>query len=203
MADNTTLNAGAAGDVVRTNDRAAVKTPVVMLDLGSDSAESILDGTAAIPAALVPVSGGIVKRLTQTPTVTAGAYSANDAVGGLLTFSNAARASGGSIVIDAITIVDKSQQDPTLELLLFDQTFTNVADNAAFDPTDADLANVIGIIPFTVWYDFADNSVTTRAGLGLSCKLAGTDLFGQLVTRTAPTLSATSDIIVILHVTQN
>ena len=203
MADNSTLNAGTGGDVIRTNDRASVKTPVVMLDLGSDGTESVVDGTAAVPAALLPTSSKVV-RVSVTPTITAaGIYASGDAVGGLLTFANAARVSGGSIVIEAATIIDNDSEVATLELILFDQTFTPTADNAAFDPTDADLANVIGVVPFSTYQTFADNSITHRSALGLACKLAGTSLFGQLVVRGTPTYTATSDITVILHIVQN
>lgn len=203
MADNTELNAGTGGDTVRTNDRAGVKTPVVMLDIGSDGTESVVDGTAAVPGALLPVSGGRVVRLTQTPTISAASiYAAKDAVGGKLTFADAARASGGGIIIEAATLIDLDQEMAVTELVLFDQDFTNTADNSPFDPSDADLANVIGVIPFTVYADFTDNSVAYRSGLGLAAKLAGTSLYGQLVTRGTPTYTATSDITVILHVRQ-
>lgn len=202
MADNTTLNTGSGGDVMRTNDRSAVKTPVVMLDLGSDSAESVVDGTAAAPAALMPTSVKIAK-LQATPTVTAGAYSANDAVGGKLDFANAARASGGSIVIETAIIGDKAAALSSVELWLFDTDFNAVADNAAFDPNDADLGTLVAIIPFSTWYAAADNGASVRSALGITAKLTGTSLYGQLVTRTDPTLASTSDVFVTLHVVQN
>lgn len=200
MADNVAITAG-AGTSIATDDVSSVHYQVIKLDAGGDGASArVID--QAVPTVLVP-TGGKVIRLTATPTITAGAYVANDAVGGLLTFANAARSSGGSIIIEGITIVDEASQAAALELVLFDQTFTNTADNAAFDPTDADLANVIGVIAVSTYYTFTDNSVATRFGLGLACKLSGTSLFGQLLTRGAPTYVATDDITVILHVTQN
>lgn len=143
-------------------------------------------------------------RISQTPTVsTTPAYTAKDAVGGLLTFANAARTSGGTIIIESVAVIDNSQQMPALDLVLFDRTFSASTDNAAFDPTDADLANVIGVIPIASWADFNDNSVATRYGLGLAAKLDGTSLFGQLVTRSTPTFVATTDITVIVTVIQD
>lgn len=201
MADNTTLNTGAGGDVVRTNDRSSVKTPVVMLDLGSDSAESIVDGTSATPAALMPVGGKAV-AIVATPSVGTAAYVAKDAVGTLLSFSNAARVSGGSITVDAVTIVDKAQQMMTMELVLFNASITTPTDSSAFDPTDAELLTCIGVIPISTWYDFNDNSVAHRAGLGLTAVLAGTTLYGVLVARSSGTLSA-SDLQVLVSITQN
>ena len=201
MADNTTLNTGSGGDVVRSNDRSAVKTPVVMLDLGSDSTESIVDGTVAAPAALLP-TGGKAVTITQTPTVGTAAYVAKDAVGGLLTFANAARVSAGSISIDAVTIVDKAQQMMSLDLVLFNATIGAPTDSSPFDPTDAELLTCIGVIPVTVWSDFTDNSVASRSALGLTANLAGTSLFGALVARTGGSLS-NGDIQVAVTITQN
>ena len=81
-------------------------------------------------------------RISQTPTVsTSPAYTAKDAVGGLLTFANAVRETGGSGVLMGVTVIDASMQMPSLELVLFDRTFTAAADNAIFSPSDADLAN--------------------------------------------------------------
>jgi len=140
-------------------------------------------------------------RISVTPTVsTTPAYTAKDAVGGKLTFSNAARTSGGSITIQTAVVIDNSQQMPSLELVLFDRDFTASTDNAAFDPTDADLANIVGVVKIGDWSDFNDNAVAMRTGIGLSAKLNGTALYGQLVTRTTPTFVATNDITVILEI---
>jgi hypothetical protein len=202
MADNTITNLGSGGDTIRTKDRAGIKTPAMMLDLGSAGTESLVDGTAAVPAALLPVGGKIV-RVSQTPTVSTSAYAAKDCMGGLLTFANSARASGGAITIEGGVVTDLSATMPSLDLLLFDQTFTAGTDNAALDVSDTDILNLVGVIPFTTWADFADNSAATRFGVGLSAKLAGTSLFGQLVTRSVVTLIGTSDITVILHIRQH
>lgn len=143
-------------------------------------------------------------RITVQPVVsTTPAYTAKDAVGGKLTFTNAARTSGGSITIQTAVIIDRSQQMPVLELVLFDRDFTASNDNAAFDPTDADLAYCIGVIRISDYADFNDNAVAVRAGIGLTAKLEGTDLYGQLVTRSTPTFVATTDIVVALTIVRD
>jgi len=143
-------------------------------------------------------------RITVQPVVsTTPAYTAKDAVGGKLTFANAARTSGGSITIQTAVIIDRSQQMPVLELVLFDRDFTASNDNAAFDPTDAELAYCIGVIRISDFSDFNDNAVAVRAGIGLTAKLEGTDLYGQLVTRSAPTFVATTDIVVALTIVRD
>jgi len=45
------------------------------------------------------------KRTSQTPTITAGAYSALDAVGGLLTFENVGEGLSPSIKVTKITVI--------------------------------------------------------------------------------------------------
>lgn len=143
-------------------------------------------------------------RITVQPVVsTTPAYTAKDAVGGKLTFTNAARTSGGSITIQTAVIIDRSQQMPVLELVLFDRDFTASNDNAAFDPTDADLAYCVGVIKISDYSDFNDNAVAVRTGIGLTAKLEGTDLYGQLVTRSAPTFVATTDIVVALTIVRD
>jgi len=149
--------------------------------------------------------GGDTVTVTQTPTITAGAYSAKDAVGGLLTFASAARVSGGKITIQSVTVTDLAAQSATLVLVLFDQTFTATADNAAFDPSDADLANCVGIIPIysSDYQAFADNGVATVRNIGLTVTLAVTSLFGQLMCTGTPTYASTSDLTVKLGILQD
>lgn len=202
MADNVQLNLGTGGDIARAKDRGtSIKTTIVGIDMAVGGTESLLDGTVAAPAALMPTGGKIV-TITQTPTVGGAAYVAKDAVGGLLTFANAARVSGGTIIVDAVTLVDKSATMGSYDLVLFNATFTGPTDSSAFDPTDAELLTCVGVIPITTWADFNDNSVASRYGLGLSITLAGTSLFGALVARSGFSLT-NGDIQVMLAITQN
>jgi len=144
-------------------------------------------------------------RIVQTPTISTGIYAAGDALGGLLTFANAVLATGGSGVITKVVIIDYDQELAPIDLVLFNQTFTNTADNAPFDPSDADLANCIGYIDIaaTDYSDFTDNSVAAKtSGLRMPfpITLVGTSLFGQMVVRSAPTYTATTDISVRLTI---
>ena len=142
--------------------------------------------------------------LVQKPVVTAGAYQVNDAVGGLLTFANAARVSGGGGVIKSLIIVDDALQSPQLELWLFNQTFTAIADNAAWDPTEADLENLVGVITTDngAWFATASHSAADVEA-SKRYDLAGTSLFGQLVTREIFTPAAIDDITVKMGVLQD
>jgi hypothetical protein len=142
--------------------------------------------------------------LSQTPTVsTSPAYTAGDAMGGLLTFAGAVLAAGGSgVVLSATALCKTPALLPILELWLFKVTFTPTADNSPFAPSDGDMANCIGVIPIAAWYDDTANSIAVWRGVH-PMVLTGTSLFGQLVTRTAVTLGSTSDITVGLNVMQD
>lgn len=170
---------------------------------GTDGGTDLIPGTAARGLSVDPRLK--VVRLSDTPVISTTAYAAKDAVGDLLQFASAARAPGGSIRIEAIQIVDKAQQMADLDLVLFDRTITAPTDNAVFDPTDAELANVIGVVPIGGGYyaDFNDNAVAAVSGLGISAVLNGTDLFGVLVARSTPTYGTTSDLVVTVTIAQD
>ena len=146
--------------------------------------------------------------IAQTPTITAGAYAAGDAIGGLLTFANAAAVIAGGGVIKSVLMVDDAGQDAELELWLFNQTFTAMSDNAPWAPSETDLENCIAVIstqestqgwlaagtPSTI-----DIEVARRFDL-----TGGTSLFGQLVNPTdTPTYAATDDLTVKVGVLQD
>jgi hypothetical protein len=133
--------------------------------------------------------------------VTAGLYTANDAVGGLLTFANAVRNSGGGGIIKSMIVIDDAGQDASLELWLFSQTFTAIADNGVFDISQPDLRNLVAIIATADGSYYASGTESAaRVEASQRYDLAGTSLFGQLVTRGGPTYAATDDVTVILEV---
>lgn len=187
------------------------KTVAIGGDIGISGAVDVtgsaVDLNSAIPAGENHIGqvGGSSVVVAVTPTITGGAYSAKDAVGGLLTFANAARVSGGSGVVHAVTIIDNDSEAAELVLVLFDQTFTATADNAPFDPSDADLANCIGKITIssTDYQAFNDNAVAQVRNVGLPFKLTGTSLFGQLMCTGGPTYTAVSDLTIKLHILQD
>jgi hypothetical protein len=138
------------------------------------------------------------------PVITAGAYSLGDALGGLLTFPGASRGPGHGGVIESLRVVDRAQQKKPLDLFLFDQSVTVVADNAVFAISDADWDHWIGTIPLVAanYFDGVDNSGAVVSPVGLPFVTVGANLYGQLVVRgsVAPTYVAATDIRVRLMV---
>lgn len=200
MADNVDLTPG-TGVTAWTDEVAGPKHAQVI-----KIADGTANGTDVIPGDAVrglAVKRGLVFRLTATPTISASAiYAQGDAVGGLLTFTGAARVSGAGLWLRQAVIIDLAQQLAPLDLVLFDRTFTASSNNAVFDPSDADLANVLTVVPITTYSSFSDNSVGISPVLDLPLILSGTSLFGQLIARSTPTYAATSDLTVALLVYQ-
>ena len=152
----------------------------------------------------------MIKKVTVTPTVDTAIYAAGDALGGLLEFEDARTAFGRSGQICGALLKDNHKLDQLIYLVLFDRTFTPTADQAAFDPSDADLANLVGILRFEAadYASFNDNSAAMLGfdALGVSVPFVlvegGTSLFGQLCLGAGmtPTYNAADDITVELFV---
>ncbi len=149
-----------------------------------------------------------VERHSITPTITGGAYSDNDVVGGLLTFTGLR---GGTL--QSILVCDNAAQAVDYLLLLFNAAPTSIADNATFDITDADLAKIIyqhRLYAFPhVNADnkpqrqvFTDNSYSYEYNLDVPLWSEGGTLYGFLITTggPVPTYAATSDITIVLQV---
>lgn len=110
-----------------------------------------------------------------------------------LSFANAGSANGKGGIILSATLVDSLAQGtkPDIDLHLFDTTLTVEADNAAWDPSDAERLREIGVIEFRGG-DFkvgANNGTIQGFPLGLPYKcLAGdTTIYGVAVARNAYT----------------
>jgi hypothetical protein len=145
-----------------------------------------------------PVAGPLTLRATQAPTVTSGAaYAAGNVVGGLLAFAGMARAAAQGGVLQSALLRDKSGQNASYDLFLFDSAPTVPTDKSALALAAADLARCVGVISFSGQALGAASTmgVQTVGGLGLAFKLAsGTTLYGILVTRGTPTYAGTADV---------
>lgn len=210
MADNVAITAG-AGTTVATDDISGVHYQKLKIAAGKDGTyradvdgRANIDGDANSGALFVDPRRKVV-RLSQTPTISTSAYTAKDAVGGLLTFASAARASGGSIIVDSVQVVDLAAQKIAIDLVLFDSAPTTPTDNAVFDPPDGELDNVVGVISLVAgdYADFNDSAVATKHNIGLSAVLSASSLYGVLVTRGTPTYATTADIVVTVTVVQD
>lgn len=136
------------------------------------------------------------------PTVTAGAYDANDVVGGILTFSGATRG-----ILRAVTITDLAKQAGAYQLILFDTSPTAIADNAPYDLADDDLNNIIAAVHIADTagadkFDFADSKAYCKGNINIPLRRAdgGTAIYGFLIALGTPTYAAVTDVTVMLHI---
>jgi len=148
--------------------------------------------------------GGEGATIVVTPTVTAGAYTAGDCVGGVLTFANAARVAGGGGIVKSLLLIDDAGQNSEMELWLFSAAFTSPGDNAPWVATEVELHTLVGIVSTGtgIWYATGTPGVA-RVEASQRYDLAATSLFGQLITRDTPTFAATDDITIIIGLVQD
>lgn len=195
MADNVDITPG-SGATVAADLISSVLYQRVKVTQGADGTATDVSTAAPLPVQ----GGGII--ISQTPTVTAGAYSANDVVGGLLTFASAVRSTAGYAKLQTVILIDKAFTKNVLELWLFDSDPTVAADNAAQTYTDANLAKCVGVIPIAAanYYQAADNQIAIVQNTNLIFTCAATSLFGQLKCTGTPTYASTSDLTVKLAI---
>lgn len=142
--------------------------------------------------------GGNTFTRAPTITVTAGAYHANDNIGGVLTLANAARLVGIGTALTRISILDAANQKAQLELLFFNaspaaSTFT---DNAAPVIHANDVAKFVGRVTVYAsdYLTVGAKAVACIANIGLAMIPDVTSLFCVVLTPGTPTYAATSDL---------
>lgn len=141
------------------------------------------------------MAGDLLPRMELAPTITAGAYSDGDVVGGLLTLTELGIVRGA--FLNKICVVDAANQKAAFDLWIFNAAPTAVLDNAAFAPTAADLKKVVtrANFPASAYQtvnslahgerDVVNNLITSNYGT----------LYAYIVLNgSTPTYSATSDL---------
>lgn len=145
-----------------------------------------------------------------TPTVsTSPAYTAEDAVGGVMTFSVPGGQFGYQGAVISGFVLDKACQAGGYELFLFSSnpSGSTVTDNAALVIADADISKLIGVIEFPISapnnrFSFASTSavyVTQGIYIPYAATVTSADsgaIYGALRAKGTPTFGATSDITV-------
>lgn len=208
MADNVLRTTVGSGDTFATDDISTVHYQRI----------KITDGTADSTTHWTIVAGGayVVNHVDQvdlaiTPTIDTAVYADGDRLGAVGTFSNAARASGGTGTVVGARMVDDAGSNFDIELWLFQASPTMVnADNGVFDITDANIATAgwVGTLDF-----LAANSklvsTTNRVCPGtwlngppsLPYVTSGSSsLFGIMKARGAYDAAATDDLVVTITV---
>lgn len=139
-----------------------------------------------------------MEHITLNPTVTVGAYSVGDVVGGLLTFTPVKKLE--TAFIQNVLLIDKANQSSEFDLFLFDEAPTTIADNAAFDLAAGDLEKLIAdYMQFTSYVSVngSSNYVVAKPSAVPAIPVDTQNAFyGFLVARTAPTFANADDLII-------
>lgn len=139
-------------------------------------------------------------KVSQTPTITAGAYSDGDVVGGLLTFSLAGIANNGGFLCTA-NLTDNDKEAAALRLFLFDDLPATIADNAAFGLTDADNNKCFAIVTLGTYVTLTNTSLAHSDPINKPFVTDKGNLYGYLVCNgSTPTYTATADLTVTLRI---
>lgn len=135
------------------------------------------------------------KIVEVTITTSTSIYASGDQIGVEVELPGACNA-GEPSVLRSLTVIDKSKQKADLDILLFDEDPTNaVADNAAADISDAEMADkAIGIVSVATgsYKDLTANSIAT---ISPGLMVRGSTLYALVVCRGTPTYTGTSDLV--------
>jgi hypothetical protein len=132
------------------------------------------------------------------------AYSANDVIGGLLTFSMTSPSGCG--ILNKVKITDKDNEGAALDLYLFDEAPATIADDAAAAFVIADLDKLVCKVEFAAAdYETVNSlkfAIKDEASEGVNVAYetdSKGNLYGYLVCTATPTYATTSDLKITLY----
>lgn len=161
---------------------------------------------------LVPISAFAQVVSTKTtvveaaPVVDTSAYATGELIGGKLTLANATASSTFTGIISNVVIIDKDKEGADLDVVFFDTnpTATTFTDQAAFDPDDVDLLNIICTVSVTTDVSFSDNGMSYANNV--NCPFRTTDnstIYAAIVSRGSPTYTSSSDLLLRVGILQD
>lgn len=142
--------------------------------------------------------GGNTKIVTPAITVDTAAYAAGDSIGGKITLTDAMRVSGGTGVLAGITLVDRANQKPALEIFLFesDPSAATITDQSAFVFSTDDTKLVAKVIVTADdWTTIDSKAVADLANLNRVVAASGSkNLYAAIVATGTPDFAAATDL---------
>jgi len=223
MADNVSITAG-SGTTIAADDISGVQHQRVKISVGADgSATDMVGGAGAVSSAvprvtlasddpavaeLEAIADQSAFTIAVAPTVTAGAYSANDCLGGKQTLTNAAKASGGGGRLKSISMFDEGANGlvDTIDVFIFnaDPSGSTFTDNGALAIVDADGPKIIACVQLDAIFDTGDGKFLTKTGLDIPYVCSGSaNLYAVAVHRGTWAPDATDGISFTYHVVRD
>lgn len=142
---------------------------------------------------------GYTSPATITRPANTTAYTANDVLGGAITFSSAAPSAGADLIVTSVELEADITAIPagmtTFNLYLYSVTPPSaIADNAAFDLPSGDRASFLGKIIIGAPVDEGSTLYVRADNVNAHLKSASGSLFGYLVTVGGFTPAANSEV---------
>ena len=171
----------------------------------------VAPGGGSTPSGGGSVSASLNKGpISITPTVTASAYTANNAIGGLQTVSVFRTTTQPSGILNFISLASKGGLTATEALYVFTKSpASTCTDKAAFVLSSADLPYLVGGTPITLSPATTAGTTQTTAAASLNVSVSNqdssptTNLYVCAVTTGTPTPASTSDLIFSYSVLQD
>ena len=114
------------------------------------------------------------------------AYTAGDMLGTIWSWSSAVASSGGYGYIVGVVLEDDTNIIGNVDMVFFNASVTQAADNAAVSYSDGDAQLSVGSIQLPYPRTYALNRVASWQG-AMPFKVAATTLYGGLITQSAHT----------------
>lgn len=132
-----------------------------------------------------------------TPTITAGAYTSGDVVGGVLTLNDVDDMKSISGVISTFIICDVDKQAINFDMILFAQEPTNgtYTDNAVIDVDVADIPFSLGVVSIDEHHDLGTTGISQDRNQNMVYRnRTDNNLYVIPVVRGAPTYTTTTSL---------
>lgn len=150
-------------------------------------------GNEVGPSNPLPISIPSTRVFASDLTLDTNAYAVGDTLANILEITNAVGSAAGTGTIQSITVIDDDDQGEPFDLVLFNQSVTVGALNAAWAVSDADMANALGIIRIESadYVDLGGNRIATLQGLSLGAQpVSGTSIYVGTISRGTGTYTA-------------
>jgi hypothetical protein len=169
---------------------------------GVDQASPLPPGNNSLGAVILRRDQLRISVQSAGLTTATTAYSAGDQVGTQFTLANAARVSGGTGRIKSVILTDAADIIGAYDVVFTQSSITLASDNAAWAVSDADILNLIMLVPLNGAYDMTNNRIGVAYNLDIPYVCSGgTSLFASLITRAGHTFfAATTNLQLIVTV---
>jgi hypothetical protein len=172
--------------------------------LGQTTSAASMPVVIASDQSLIPV-GGSTAVVAVNPTVDTAIYAALDIIGGELTITGAMRISGGTGILQAITIIDDDNEKAAFDILLYNAALSGTkTDNGALGYNSADAAKFLGRVQVLssdyLTYISGSQAIASIRGIGLPVASSGSaNLFAIILATGTPTYTAATDLHLMFH----